>query len=91
MLLLGLAAGVLLGVGLALWLSHRSPASLLPFREPVGSFRVTREMDGRVEVLHQGAGAKAAQLYAYHNPTQAGEVIAFYRGAERCSAKAFRV
>lgn len=88
---IALVVGVALGVGLAHWLArpspqtHRSSESGSP--ETVGHFRVTREYEGKVHVLHQGGGAKAAQLYAYHNPTQAGEVIAFYRGADRCSAK----
>lgn len=88
---IALVVGVALGVGLAHWLAHPAPRTQIPSDsgspETVGQFRVTREYDGKVEVLHQGGGAKAAQLYQYHNPTQPGEVIAFYRGADRCSAK----
>lgn len=88
-----LFVGVLLGVGCTLWLAHPAPrpaTSVVPTspQDAAGHFRVTRERNGQVvDVLHQGGGARAAQLYAYHNPTQDGEVIAFYRGSERCSAK----
>ena len=93
MVWLALVGGVLAGVGVTLWLVRPRPVRL-PFArsEPdpagvTGYYRVTREMDGRVEVLHQGGGALAGQLYAYHNPTRPGERIVFYRGDAECSAK----
>jgi hypothetical protein len=101
-IILALVVGVAMGVGMALWLSRPAPVVqpvavpipetdrvlTAPMHESSGRFRVVRERNGEVvEVLHQGGGARAAQQYDYHNPTQPGEVIAFYRGSDRCSAK----